>query len=135
MGWLLFVSLVSSISMTGWTQTAPPAPWRFAFFSDGRSDRRDDPGAAHGVRWASIKAIAAHAASQQAELIVFPGDLSNGATNFGTLTEQWTAWTNDMSALYQAGIGVFCTKCYAHEVAKPVSQAAQGAITLRLSWA
>jgi hypothetical protein len=41
---------------------------------------------------------------------------------------------NAIRGLYQAGTGVFCTKCYAHEVARPASQAAQGSITLRLSW-
>ena len=95
------------IFFTAGCASPAPAPWKFAVFCDGRSDRADDPGAKDGVRWASIKAMAAHAASQHVEPVVFPGDPSNGATNFGTLEHQWTAWRKDMAPLYDAGIPVY----------------------------
>ena len=97
-----------------------PAPWKFAVFCDGRSDRADDPGAKDGVRWASMKAIAAHAVSQHVQLVVFPGDLSNGATNFGTLEHQWTEWRKDMAPLYDAGIPVYPVRGN-HELHQPGS--------------
>ena len=105
----------------GRADAAPQQPaWKFAFFSDGRSDKSNDPGASNGVRWASTRAIAAHAASQHVDLVVFPGDLSNGATNFGTLEHQWTEWRKDMAPLYDAGIAVYPVRGN-HELHQPDS--------------
>jgi len=88
------------------TVPAQTAPWKFAVFGDGRSDRGNDPGATNGVRWASTRAIAAHAASQRVSLVLFSGDLANGNANFGSLSNQWTEWKKDMAPLYDAGIRV-----------------------------
>jgi hypothetical protein len=95
---------------------ADVAPWKFALFSDGRSDRGNDPGATNGVRWASTGALAAHAASQHVSLVVFPGDLANGGRQFGLLKTQWAEWTNVMAPLYTNGIAVYPTRGN-HEVA------------------
>jgi hypothetical protein len=38
---------------------------------------------------------------------------------------------NAIRGLYQAGISVFCTRCYVHEIGRR----SPAAITLRLSWA
>jgi Calcineurin-like phosphoesterase len=96
------------------------APWKFALFSDGRSDRGNDPGATNGVRWASYNALAAHAASQHVSLVMFPGDLANGGRQFGLLKDQWAAWSNALAPLYTNGIPVYPTRGN-HEVAQDYS--------------
>lgn len=95
-------------------------PWKFAVFSDGRSDRTNDPGAANGVRWASTRAIAAHAASQQVSLAIYPGDLANGGRQFGLLKTQWAAWKEAVAPLLTNGIPVYVTRGN-HEVAQDYS--------------
>jgi hypothetical protein len=95
-------------------------PWKFAVFSDGRSDRTNDPGATNGVRWGSTGDLAAHAASQQVSLVVFPGDLANGGRQFGLFKTQWAEWTNAMAPLYTHGIPVYATRGN-HEVGQDYS--------------
>jgi hypothetical protein len=91
-------------------QSASVPPWKFAVFGDGRSDRDNDPGATNGVRWASTRAMAEHAASQHVSLVVFSGDLANGSPKFGTLSNQWTEWKKVMAPLYDAGIPVYVVR-------------------------
>lgn len=122
--WLCLLAVIltgkSALAETPPAGHASDQPWKFAFFCDGRSDKANDPGASNGVRWASVKALAAHAAGQQVDLVIFPGDLANGATNFGSLAAQWSEWQRDMAPLYDAGIPVYVARGN-HELRQPDS--------------
>jgi hypothetical protein len=86
---------------------ATSRPWKFAVMSDVRQGQPGEPGCTNGVHSEVVHALAADAAKQGIKLVVFPGDLINGGTNFGTMTEQLTEWRHAMAPLYEAGVPVY----------------------------
>jgi hypothetical protein len=89
------------------TGTANAAPWKFAVFCDGRAGNPGENGSTNGVHVASMRPLAADAAREKVSLVIFPGDLVNGGTNFGTLARQLAAWKESMAPLYAAHIPVY----------------------------
>jgi hypothetical protein len=83
------------------------APWKFAFFCDGRAGSTDENGSTNGVHVATVKLLAAEAAREGVSLVIFPGDLINGGAAFGPLATQYATWKEAMSPLYDAHISVY----------------------------
>jgi hypothetical protein len=89
---------------------ASQRPWKFAILSDGRQGARGEPGCTNGVNCDVVRALAADAARQHIKLVLFPGDLVNGRTNFGPLKEQLATWKEAMAPLYDARIPVYAVR-------------------------
>lgn len=83
------------------------APWKFAIFSDGRAGSPTEHGSTNGVHVATLRLLAADAARQNISLVIFPGDLVNGGSNFGPLDRQFSTWKEAMKPLYDAGVAVY----------------------------
>ncbi len=74
--------------------------WKFIIVGDSR-------GGDNGVNTAVLKEIAAEIVLQEAEFVLFPGDLVNGSGNQAVLQSQLTTWRDTMQPVYDAGIGVY----------------------------
>ncbi|RKY08653.1 MAG: hypothetical protein DRP56_03735 [Planctomycetota bacterium] len=74
--------------------------WKFIIVGDSR-------GGDNGVNTAILSEIAAEIVAQDAEFVLFPGDLVNGSGDQATLQSQLTTWRDTMRPVYDAGIGVY----------------------------
>jgi len=98
--------MVGSLCLT-MALSAHAAPWRFAIFSDGRAGSPTENGSTNGVHVAPFRLLAEDAARQNISLVIFPGDLVNGGTNFGPLARQFSTWKDAMKPLYDAHVTVY----------------------------
>ncbi len=86
-------------------------PWRFVAVGDSRGND-------NGINQVILSEMAAQIVSENAEFVVFPGDLVNGYVNQATLENQLTTWRNTMQPVYDAGIGVYAGRGN-HDVGSP----------------
>ena len=77
--------------------------WRFIAVGDSR-------GPDNGINQQILTEIAAEIVNQNAEFVVFPGDLVEGYTDQTTLQQQLMNWRNTMQPVYDAGIGVYAVR-------------------------
>ena len=96
---------------------APSAePWRFIAVGDSR-------GSDNGVNTPILTEIANQIISQNAEFVVFPGDLVDGYVNQTTLQSQLMHWRDIMQPVYNAGIGVYAVRGN-HDIGSPAGTTA-----------
>ncbi len=67
----------------------------------------DSRGSNNGVNSLILTEIAQAIVAENAEFVLFPGDLVTGSSNPNTLTSQLTNWRDHMQPVYDAGIGVY----------------------------
>jgi hypothetical protein len=67
----------------------------------------DSRGSDNGVNSSILTEIAQAIIDENAEFVVFPGDLVTGSTDQATLTAQLTTWRDHLQPVYDAGIGVY----------------------------
>ena len=97
---VLLLGAISFILYTVSTITRVEPAWKFIIVGDSR-------GGDNGVNTAVLKEIAAEIVLQEAEFVLFPGDLVNGSGNQAVLQSQLTTWRDTMQPVYDAGIGVY----------------------------
>ncbi len=104
---ILFIVVLALFPSMSLAQT----PWKFIAVGDSR-------GSNNGVNTTILAEIAAEIVNQDAEFVVFPGDLVNGYVNQATLESQLITWRNTMQPVYNAGIGVYAVRGN-HDVGSP----------------
>lgn len=93
----IFLGFLASTSLAG-------TPWRFVVTGDSRGDY-------NGVNTPILSEIAAEIINQNADFVLFPGDLINGNTSSQSVMEsQFNTWRNTMQPVYDAGIGVYACR-------------------------
>jgi predicted phosphodiesterase len=93
----VFLGFLASTSLAG-------TPWRFVVTGDSR-------GSDNGVNTAILSEIATEIVNQNADFVVFPGDLISGNTSSQSVMEsQFNTWRNTMLPVYDAGIGVYACR-------------------------
>jgi hypothetical protein len=83
----------------------------------------DSRGSNNGVNTAILAEIASEIVRQNAEFVVFPGDLVNGYVSQTELQSQLMTWRNTMQPVYDAGIDVYPVRGN-HDVGSPAGTAA-----------
>jgi hypothetical protein len=79
------------------------APWRLVVVGDSR-------GPDNGVNLPILTEIAARIVAEQPDLVLFPGDLVEGAADPAILTSQLTTWRSTVQPVYDAGIRVLAVR-------------------------
>ena len=95
----LLMAMAVVFSLSSCAKRNEPS-WKFVIVGDSR-------GSDNGVNTAILSEISAEIISQDAEFVLFPGDLVNGSGNQATLESQLTTWRDTMQPVYDAGIGVY----------------------------
>ena len=95
-----FASAPDKLVTVNVTDVDAVVEWRFIIVGDSR-------GGDNGVNTAILSEIAAEIVAQDAEFVLFPGDLVNGSGDQATLQSQLTTWRDTMQPVYDAGIGVY----------------------------
>ena len=95
---VIFVLAILTIS--SFTISAFAEKWNFIIVGDSR-------GFNNGVHTDILGEIVQETIDQNAEFILFPGDLVNGSSTQSVLESELTTWINTMQPLYDAGIGVY----------------------------
>jgi hypothetical protein len=88
--------------------TLAGAPWKFAVMGDGRTGGEN--GNTSGVNEPTVHAIAEDARRNGVKLILFPGDLVNGSSKYGTLAQQFAVWKRAMAPLIDAKIPLYVVR-------------------------
>ncbi len=107
---VLRVVFVAVLGLSPWASFAQ-TPWRFIATGDSR-------GGDNGVNTTILSEIAIEIVNQDAEFVVFPGDLVNGYVNQAALESQLITWRDTMQPVYDAGIGVYAVRGN-HDVGSP----------------
>jgi hypothetical protein len=99
----------------GWTAARVFAaePWRVVAVGDSRGDY-------NGVNTPILTELASRIVAEDPDVVLFPGDLVNGAGETATLTSQLTTWRTIMQPVYDAGIVVLAVRGN-HENSGPVA--------------
>ncbi len=95
---IVFVCIILIIS--SFTVSASAEKWNFIITGDSR-------GFNNGVHTDILAEIVQETIDQNAEFILFPGDLVNGSSTQSVLESQLNTWIDTMQPLYDAGIGVY----------------------------
>ena len=98
------------------TATFAESMWKFVIVGDSRDNES-------GVNTAILSEIAAEIVSQEAEFVLFPGDLVVGYTNQVLLESQLMIWRNTMQSVYDAGIAVYPVRGN-HDIGNPAGRIA-----------
>jgi hypothetical protein len=104
----VFILIISFLFIA---QASASEPWRFIAVGDSR-------GSDNGVNTPILTEIATQIINQNAEFVVFPGDLVEGYVDQVTLQSQLMHWRDIMQPVYNAGIGVYPVRGN-HDVGSP----------------
>ena len=82
--------------------------WSFAVYCDTRGDNNIVNTAKSGVNDAVVNSVARDIVKEDAELVIFPGDLVNGSFYIKTpYASQFASWRKEMAPVYDAKIKVY----------------------------
>ena len=87
--------------------------WRFVIVGDSR-------GGDNGINAAILSEIAAEIIAQDAEFVLFPGDLVTGHASQADLQSQLMTWRDTMQPVYDANIAVYPVRGN-HDLGKPIT--------------
>ncbi len=90
--------------------------WKFIAVGDSRGLSNSDN---NGVNTTILGEIAAQVVSQNAEFVIFPGDLVYGNIDQTTLETELLTWRNTMQPVYDASIPVYAVRGN-HDLGSPV---------------
>ena len=96
------VLVVSVVLLCLAAATASADSWKFIVTGDSRGND-----SIVGVNTVILAEIAQEVINQNAEFVLFSGDLVNGYTSEANLQNQLLTWRNTMQPVYNAGIGVY----------------------------
>ncbi len=85
--------------------------WKFVVVGDSR-------GSDNGVNATILGEIATQIVNQDAEFVLFPGDIVKGYNNQTELQSQLLTWRNTMDPVYDAGISVYAIRGN-HDIGRP----------------
>lgn len=99
---LLVLAVISGMMSLG---CASSTSWKFAVLGDSKAIASDDNGL--GVASNTLKMLVNDIINQRVDLVVFPGDMTGGASNPSRLGQEYSSWKSAMSPLRAAGIPVY----------------------------
>lgn len=99
---LLILAIISGALYIG---CASSTSWKFAVFGDSRAVDSDNNGL--GVAADTLRILVRDIVSQRVDLVVFPGDMTDGASDSSMLGQGYSSWKSVMRPLNAAGIPVY----------------------------
>ncbi len=116
----IFVSQIAALVILAFTiiSNSFAAPFSFISMADSR-------GSSNGVNDTVLSNIVNRVVQEDAQFVLFPGDLVNGSSSAGTLTSQLNHWRDIMDPIYDKS-GMYGAKVYAgpgnHEIYTTTSE-------------